>query len=222
MVHHRRISLARRHSERQQRWREEYLRSFWIFGGAEIEERFLVAAAPRNDGVLAGDRNNKVAGVGTGTSIALVLHVAIAEFLELHRGRLWEFDAQAVTDAPHGVIEIRKMNDRHVTNKRAPDFVVARATVQPPQKHEKLCQQRNGYDDPIWIHNCSLEAPDSDQFPCNVYIPNSVPVRPPTTLPNPEPRDDRKLFPPCEARERASNNPEGIPRARPSSDESVP
>jgi hypothetical protein len=60
------------------------------------------------------------------------------EFQKLHWWWLLEFEAQASCDLPKRVIEVRQMIDGHVTHEGAAYFVIARATVQPAQKDEKL------------------------------------------------------------------------------------
>ncbi len=78
--------------------------------------------------------------------------VLTVQFHELHGGRLLKFYAQVTGDLPQGVVKMGKVIDGHVSYECAANFVVARAAVQPPEKHDKLGDRGETGDDPVGIH----------------------------------------------------------------------
>jgi len=78
--------------------------------------------------------------------------VMTVEFHELHGGRFFKLHAQVAGDLSQGVVKMGKVVEGHVSYKRAADFVVARAAMQPPEKHDKLDERGEAGDDPVGIH----------------------------------------------------------------------
>ena len=94
------------------------------------------------------------------TAHELPFEVMTVEFHELHGGRFFKLHAQVAGDLPQGVVEMGKVVEGHVSYKCAANFVVARAAMQPPEKHDKLDERGETGDDPVGIHG-SVGAPGS-------------------------------------------------------------
>ena len=94
------------------------------------------------------------------TAHELPFEVMTVQFHELHGGRFFKLHAQVAGDLPQGVVEMGKVVEGHVSYKCAANFVVARAAMQPPEKHDKLDERGETGDDPVGIHG-SVGAPGS-------------------------------------------------------------
>src|SRR6266436_63126 len=86
------------------------------------------------------------------TAHELPFEVMTVQFHELHGGRFFKLHAQVAGDLPQGVVKMGEMVDGHVSYKCAANFVVARAAMQPSEKHDKLDKRGETGDDPIGIH----------------------------------------------------------------------
>jgi hypothetical protein len=78
--------------------------------------------------------------------------VLTVQFHELHGGRFFNWYAQLPGDLPQGVVKMGKVVDSHIAYECAANFFVARAAMQPPEKHEKLGERGETGDDPVGIH----------------------------------------------------------------------
>src|SRR3977135_1012343 len=135
----------------------------------------------------------------------LPFEVMTVQFHELHGGRFFKLHAQMAGDLPQGVVKMGKVVEGHVSYKCAANFVVTRAAMQPPEKHDKLDERGEAGDDPIGIHGR--------------WVRQAHPLRPNDRPPGPNPMRNPL---PCALRALASSSCAGTPRARPSRDELVP
>ena len=85
------------------------------------------------------------------------LAVVAVEFQKMHGRRFFDFHAEVDSDLPQGMIEVRKMVDGHIAHKRASNFIVTHASVQPTDEEETLNARGEGDDDPIGIHGMVME-----------------------------------------------------------------
>src|SRR5258706_5192957 len=86
------------------------------------------------------------------TAHELPFEVMTVQFHELHGGRFFKLHAQMAGDLPQGVVKMGKVVEGHVSYKCAANFVVARAAMQPAEKHDKLDERGETGDDPVGIH----------------------------------------------------------------------
>src|SRR6266576_2908841 len=82
----------------------------------------------------------------------LPFEVMTVQLHELHGGWFFKLHAQVAGDLPQRVVEMGKVVEGHVSYKCAANFVVARAAMQPPEKHDKLDERGEARDDPVGIH----------------------------------------------------------------------
>src|SRR5882672_7401496 len=82
----------------------------------------------------------------------LSFEVMTVQFHDLHGGLFCKLHAQVAGDLPQGVVKMGKVVEGHVSYKCAANFVVARAAMQPPEKHDKLDERGEARDDPVGIH----------------------------------------------------------------------
>ena len=71
--------------------------------------------------------------------------VVAGKFQKLDGRGLLEFQSKARGDLAQRQVEMRQMIDGHIAHKGASNFIVARAPVQPPEKHKAL--HASGYSD---------------------------------------------------------------------------
>src|SRR6267143_2971442 len=95
------------------------------------------------------------------TAYELSFEVMTVQFHELHGGRFFKLHAQVAGDLPPAVVEMGKVVEGHVSYKCAANFVVARAAMQPPEKHDKLDERGEAGNDPVGIHGSVVAAASS-------------------------------------------------------------
>src|SRR6267143_5813896 len=86
------------------------------------------------------------------TAHELPFEVMTVQFHELHGGWFFKLHAQVAGDLPQDVVKMGKVVEGHVSYKCATNFVVARAAMQPQEKHDKLDERGKTGDDPVGIH----------------------------------------------------------------------
>jgi hypothetical protein len=109
--------------------------------------RSLIASLCCFDRANANGKPNRLKPV-----LLLRLPILSIEFQELHGRGFPEFEAEAGSDLPQGLVEMRKVVDGHVADKRAAHFIVAHTAMQPPQEEERLQARGKADDDPVGIH----------------------------------------------------------------------
>ena len=80
---------------------------------------------------------------------------------ELHGRRLFDLQAEVAGDLPQNMIKVRKMIDGHVAHKRAADFVVTRAPMQPAKEKETLHARGKTNNNPGGVHGSVVSRASS-------------------------------------------------------------
>jgi hypothetical protein len=92
--------------------------------------------------------------------VPLAFAVLAVEFHEVDVGRFFQLQSQVAGDLSQRVIQVRKVVDGHIADKRAANFIIARAAMQPSEENRELDEARESDDDPVGIHSGLLGARD--------------------------------------------------------------